>query len=140
MTDNQNLEPPTIISHLSVGTAQFEKAIAFYDQVLATVGAKRVFDEPEFKAVGYGKQYPEFWVQEPFNHEPPSVGNGNHVAFLATTKQAVHEFYQAAIDAGATCDGEPGPRPQYSDAYYGCFVRDLDGHKIEAMYWDEAQQ
>jgi predicted lactoylglutathione lyase len=49
----------------------------------------------------------------------------------------VHDFYKIAIANGATCDGPPGPRPLYSDAYYGCFVRDLDGHKIEATFWDE---
>jgi predicted lactoylglutathione lyase len=54
-----------------------------------------------------------------------------------STKAQVHAFYDSAIAAGATCDGPPGPRPLYSDAYYGCFVRDLDGHKIEAAFWDE---
>ncbi len=43
----------------------------------------------------------------------------------------------AALDGGATDDGAPGPRPIYGKPYYGCFVRDPDGHKIEAMAWVE---
>ena len=50
----------------------------------------------------------------------------------------VHAFYEAAIAEGASDEGSPGPRPDYGEPYYGCFVRDLDGHKIEAAYWDIA--
>ena len=48
------------------------------------------------------------------------------------------DYRQAAIAAGAVDEGAPGPRPEYGEPYYGCFVRDLDGHKIEAAYWDAA--
>ena len=51
---------------------------------------------------------------------------------------AVNAFHVAALEAGAVNEGEPGRRPYYGPAYYGCFVRDPDGHKIEAMYWDAA--
>ncbi|TQV72685.1 VOC family protein [Exilibacterium tricleocarpae] len=129
---------PTIMSHVSVGTNQFEKAIEFYDKVLATLGAKRVLEELKFKAVAYGKQFPEFWVQAPYDGGAATVGNGTHFAFLAMSKDQVHAFYDAATAAGATDDGAPGPRPHYGEAYYGCFVRDPDGNKIEAMYWDMA--
>ena len=64
------------------------------------------------------------------------MGNGTHVAFIAPDKQAVDAFHTAALAAGAVCDGPPGPRPQYGAPYYGCFVRDLDGHKVEAAFWD----
>lgn len=131
-----NEQAPSAIAHVSVGTANYSEAIAFYDQVLATLGIQRIIEESEAKACAYGHQFPEFWVQQPYDGKPPSVGNGYHVAFLAASKEAVDSFYQAAIAAGATDDGEPGPRPEYTDAYYGCFCRDLDGHKIEAMFWD----
>ena len=131
--------PPSILSHVSVGTNDLAAAVAFYDKVLATLDIVQVFAEDNVPAVAYGRQYPEFWVQLPHDGNAPSVGNGYHVAFLATTKEAVHRFYEEAIACGATGDGEPGPRPQYGDAYYGSFVRDLDGHKIEAMYWDESK-
>ncbi|HIK54349.1 MAG TPA: VOC family protein [Synechococcales cyanobacterium M55_K2018_004] len=127
-------ENPSILSHISLGTNDFERAIAFYDRVLPTLGCRRVMEYPD--AVAYGKQFPEFWVQTPINGQSASVGNGTHVGFIAPTKAAVHAFYEAAIAAGGRDDGPPGPRPDYGEAYYGCFVRDPDGHKIEASYWD----
>jgi catechol 2,3-dioxygenase-like lactoylglutathione lyase family enzyme len=131
-------ENPSIISHISVGTNNFESAIVFYDKVLTTLGCKRIMEHPG--AVAYGKLYPEFWVQTPIDGKPASVGNGSHVGFVAPSKNAVHEFHEAALAVGGLDDGAPGPRPHYGDAYYGCFIRDLDGNKIEATFWDEALQ
>ena len=127
-------ENPSILSHISIGTNDFERATAFYDAVLATVGAKRVMEHPG--AVAYGKQYPEFWVQIPLDGKSPTTGNGTHFGFTASSKKAVQAFYDAAIAAGASDDGKPGPRPLYGEPYYGCFVHDPDGHKIEAAFWD----
>ncbi|MBB3060005.1 VOC family protein [Microbulbifer rhizosphaerae] len=130
-------ENPSMMSHVSIGTNRFTEATAFYDKVFGTLGVQRVLDFPE--AVAYGKVFPEFWVHPPHNGGEASVGNGVHFAFLADSPELVDAFYGAALDAGATDEGEPGPRPQYGEAYYGCFVRDLDGHKIEAMHWDESK-
>ncbi|HLA31329.1 MAG TPA: VOC family protein [Pseudomonas sp.] len=126
-----------ILSHVSIGTNRFDQATAFYDRVLATLGCTRVLAHPG--AVAYGREYPEFWVQTPLNGKPASTGNGSHFGFVAPNKAAVHDFFQAALEAGATAEGAPGPRAEYGEAYYGCFVRDLDGHKIEASYWDIEQ-
>ncbi len=130
------MENPSILSHISIGTNDFDTSVAFYDQVMPTIGAKRMMDYPG--AVAYGKVFPEFWVQTPIDGETAAVANGTHFAFFATNKEQVDAFYQAAMQAGATSDGEPGPRPAYGPAYYGCFVRDPDGHKIEASFWDQA--
>ncbi len=130
---------PSIMSHVSVGTNCFREAIAFYDAVLATVGARRILDLQAVNAVAYGKQFPEFWVQVPIDGKPANVGNGTHFSFIAPNKEAVDAFYAAALKAGANPDGAPGGRPHYGEAYYGCFVRDLDGHKIEAMFWDPSK-
>jgi catechol 2,3-dioxygenase-like lactoylglutathione lyase family enzyme len=126
----------SILSHISIGTNQFDRAVAFYDRVLSTLGCRRIMEHPG--AVAYGKEYPEFWVQVPIDEQAATVGNGFHVGFIAPTKEAVQAFYDAAIAAGATDDGAPGGRADYGEAYYGCFVRDLDGHKIEATFWDMA--
>jgi len=134
MSQNEN---PSIMSHVSIGTNHFAEATTFYDAVLATLGVKRILDFPE--AVAYGKEFPEFWVHPPCDGGQAGVGNGTHFAFLADSPDLVDEFYSAAIRAGALPEGEPGPRPLYGDAYYGCFVRDLDGHKIEAMHWDASR-
>jgi predicted lactoylglutathione lyase len=66
-----------------------------------------------------------------------AAGNGTHFGFLATSRAEVDAFWAAALAAGAAPDGAPGPRPMYGAPYYGCFVRDLDGHKVEASFWDE---
>ncbi len=131
-------ENPSIIGHVSLGTDNMSKALAFYDTIMLTIGAKRIYDEPSH-AVAYGKAFPEFWVHPPHNQQATTVGNGTHVAFQTWSREQVDAFYAAAIEAGATCDGAPGERPIYSPCYYGCFVRDLDGHKIEATYWDESK-
>lgn len=127
---------PSMISHISVGTNQFEKAVAFYDAVLATLGCKRLMEHPG--AVAYGKLFPEFWVQTPIDGRSANTANGVHFGFVANSRDEVHAFYEAALEAGATGDGAPGPRPHYGAPYYGCFLRDLDGHKIEAAFWDES--
>lgn len=127
-------ENPSILSHVSVGTRDFMRATAFYDAVLGALGIHRVLEHAG--AVAYGRAYPEFWVQTPIDGRPASIGNGTHFGFVAASRDQVHAFWQAAIAAGATPDGAPGPRPHYGEPYYGCFVRDLDGHKIEAAFWE----
>lgn len=127
-------ENPSMLSHVSIGTNDFDKAIAFYDRVLATMGCQRMMEHGD--AVAYGKVFPEFWVHPPLDEQKASVGNGTHIAFFATSKEQVDAFHNEGLAAGATDEGAPGPRPQYGEPYYGAFLRDLDGHKIEAVYWD----
>lgn len=126
---------PSIMAHVSIGSNNFDSAVEFYDKVLAVVGAHRIVEVPG-SAVAWGRQFPEFWVQKPFDDGKAQTANGCHFAFLAANKEQVDQFHSAGLAAGATNDGLPGPRPDYTDAYYGCFLRDLEGHKIEAMYWD----
>lgn len=128
------MENPSIMSHVSLGTNDFEKAKAFYLAVLATVGAKAIMEHPD--AVAFGREYPEFWVVAPLDGSSATTANGVHFGFQADSKQQVHDFYEEALRQGATGDGKPGPRAEYGAPYYGCFVRDLDGHKIEATFWD----
>ena len=123
-------ENPSAISHVSIGTNDFDRAVAFYDRVLGAIGCKRIFEFPG--AVAFGKQFPEFWVQRPIDGKAAAPGNGSHFGFIAPSREAVKAFHEAAIAAGGTDDGAPGPRPDYGESYYGCFVRDPDGHKIEA--------
>lgn len=129
--------PPSILSHVSLGTDRLDAAAAFYDRVLATLGIGRVMQHPG--AVAWGRAFPEFWVQVPIDGRPAGAGNGTHIGFLATSREQVRTFHAAAIAAGGTDDGPPGPRAHYGPQYYGCFVRDLDGHKIEAMVWEEEE-
>ncbi len=73
------------------------------------------------------------------DRRPAGLARQRHARrFFATSKQQVDEFHRQALLAGAADEGAPGSRPHYGEAYYGCFVRDLDGHKIEASFWDES--
>lgn len=125
-----------ILHHVSVGVKDVERAGKFYDAVLGALGYSRYWEIMPY-AIAYGDEGFDFWVQLPHDGRPASVGNGYHVAFNAKTKQDVHAFYDAALANGGTDDGEPGPRPDYGSDYYGCFVRDLDGNKIEAVLHPE---
>lgn len=127
---------PSLLSHISVGSNDLERATAFYDAVMPTLGARRIEAFPG--AVAYGKAFPEFWVQTPLDGAPAGIGNGTHFGFIAESPLAVDAFHAAALAAGGSDEGAPGPRPQYGAAYYGGYVRDPDGHKIEAAFWDEA--
>ena len=91
-------------------------------------------------AVADGTDFPEFWVQaKPFDGGAMQTANGVHFAFTATPAQQVQGFYRATLEHACTGDGEPGPREESTAAYYGCYVRDPDGHKIEEINWDESR-
>jgi len=121
-----------MLHHVSVGVRDVERAVRFYDSVLGALGYGRVMEFLPY-AVAYGEGAPEFWVQLPADHNPASVGNGVHVGFVARSKDAVAAFHGAALAAGGTDEGGPGPRPDYGPDYYGAFVRDPDGNKLEAV-------
>lgn len=129
------MENPSILSHVSIGTNDLDRALAFYDAVLAAIGAKRVFEHTD--AVAYGRAYPEFWVGRPLDEKTAQPGNGTHFAFFAVDRAQVEAFHAAALSHGGTDEGAPGPRPEYGAPYFGCFIRDPDGHKIEATFWDQ---
>ena len=120
-----------MLHHVSVGVRDVAQAAKFYDPVLAALGYKRVMEVMPY-GIGYGDTHPEFWVQLPADRDVASVGNGVHIGFAAKSKEAIHAFHRAAIGAGGTNEGDPGPRPDYGPAYYGAFVRDCDGNKLEA--------
>lgn len=118
-----------IINHVSVGVSDVVQAVSFYDAVLAALDIKRSH-YIENTAAAYGDHF-EFWVGCPCEGQAGS-GNGTHIAFNAPSKQAIDHFYATAIELGASCEGKPGPRPEYGETYYAAFVRDPDGNKIEA--------
>lgn len=126
------------ICHASIGTNDLKRAKAFYTPVLATLTIALVSEYEH--AVTYGKGYPEFWLQQPYDKLPATSGNGVHFGFVALNKQQVDDFYQCAIALGGRCNGKPGARPEYGTPYYGCFIIDLDGNRIEASYWQVTEK
>jgi catechol 2,3-dioxygenase-like lactoylglutathione lyase family enzyme len=123
-----------MLHHVSVGVRDVERAAKFYDPVLKALGYRRVL---EFlpHAIAYGERggNPEFWIQVPHDQKVPTAGNGTHFGFQARTKAQVEAFHTAALAQGGSNNGEPGPRPDYGPGYYGAFIYDLDGNKIEAL-------
>ena len=128
-------ENPSILSHISLGTNDFERAVAFYDKVLPALGCRRLMEHPG--AVAW-PPVPGVLGAETHRRQARQHRQRHPRRFFAADQAAVQAFYQAALDAGGTSDGEPGPRAEYGAPYFGCFVRDPDGHKIEAAFWDLA--
>ena len=127
---------PSILNHVSIAVSDADRSLPFYDAVLGTIGAKRLMEDPG--AVAYGKMFPEFWVHPtPFDGGKAEIANGVHFSFFASSIEQVKAFYDVALANGGSDDGAPGPRPDYGEPYYGCFVRDPDGHKLEATFWNE---
>ena len=121
-----------MIDHASIAVSDLEAAGRFYDTVLGAIGMSRLVTRAD--TVGFGKSYPEFWL----NRRPALArlvpDNGVHVALRAPSASAVEAFYAAALQAGGSSDGAPGPRPEYSAGYYAAFIRDPDGLKCSRRY------
>jgi catechol 2,3-dioxygenase-like lactoylglutathione lyase family enzyme len=120
-----------MLHHVSVGVRDVADAAAFYDAVLGALGYKRTTQFLPY-AIGYGEGTSEFWIQLPADQGSPSPGNGIHIGFSARSRDAVHHFHERALAHGGTENGAPGPRPDYGPDYYGAFVRDPYGNKLEA--------
>ena len=126
-----------MLHHVSVGVRDVQRAARFYDAALGALGYKRLAEYMPY-AIAYGVTAPAFWIQLPHNQQSSNPGNGVHIGFSATNKNAVHKFHEAALSNGGKDDGVPGPREMYGPDYYGAFVIDLDGNKLEATLHAEA--
>ena len=116
-----------MLGYVTIGTNDMDKACAFYDALLAEVGAKQVFGQDRIKFYGDGKGA-MLAVCVPYDEKPQHCGNGNMLAIPGGSKEGVDKLYAKAIELGATDEGEPGDR--IPDVFYGAYVRDLDGNKI----------
>ena len=120
-----------MIDHVSLGVADLDRAARFYEAVLATLGFARLEVRPA--TVGFGKRYPEFWLNHRPAMAPAPADSGVHVCVRARDTAAVDAFHDAALAAGGSSDGAPGLRNHRTGGYYAAFVRDLDGNRVEAV-------
>jgi len=118
-----------MLTHVTLGTTNLERAGDFYDFVLEPLGLKRLVTLE--KVLGWGTDVPQLMVLYPRNGEIATAGNGVTVGLSAPNRAAVAEFHRRALALGAVDEGMPGPRTFAPDAY-AAYVRDLDGHKIVA--------
>jgi catechol 2,3-dioxygenase-like lactoylglutathione lyase family enzyme len=120
-----------MLHHVSLGTNDVVRAQKFYDPVLKTIGLKLIKQSPE--SLDYGSTQIEFSLEMPSDKKAATAGNGTHIAFAADSRKSVDAFHRAALENGGTDAGAPGLRPEYDANYYGAFVLDPDGNKIEAV-------
>jgi len=121
-----------MFSHVTIGSIDPNKASRFYDEVLGTLGIETLFNFEGVVAYGDAAG-PKTFILKPFDGGPPVPGNGGHIAYLAKTRAQVDAFHAAALKLGGSDEGVPGLRPHYHPNYYGAYVRDPEGNKIQAV-------
>jgi catechol 2,3-dioxygenase-like lactoylglutathione lyase family enzyme len=115
------------LDHLSVPVRRFAAARAFYVAALGAIGMK--INMEVTGAFGMGsKKEKIFWLVQ-----DRKAGGGGHYAFSVDRREQVDAFYEAAMAAGATDHGPPGPRPDYGPNYYAAFVKDGERNNIEVV-------
>ncbi len=116
-----------MLGYTTIGTNDMDRAVTFYDSLLAEVGAKRLMDMERIKFYGTSPDAAMLAICIPHNEEPQNCGNGNMVAIPGGSREGVDKLYAKAMELGATDEGEPGER---MPVFYGAYVRDLDGNKL----------
>jgi catechol 2,3-dioxygenase-like lactoylglutathione lyase family enzyme len=121
-----------MIDHVSIGARDLARAKLFYDAALGALGYKCLFEGDA--GLGYGDEHPAFWVTATEHPVPADKRSGLHICFAAPTRAAVDAFHRAGLSTGGSDNGKPGLRPDYHANYYGAFVVDPDGYRVEAYY------
>ena len=122
-----------MLDHVSLGVNDLARSRRFYDAALRAVGLVRILDF-EDRGSDYGAMAGQLGVEFTITQEnAPHPSAGMHVCFRAQDRESVRRFHKAAIEAGGRDDGAPGLRTKYHADYFGAFILDLDGHRIEAV-------
>ncbi|MGD2139386.1 MAG: VOC family protein [Burkholderiales bacterium] len=122
-----------MFSHVFVGVSNFERALVFYRALMPVLGIEERFCEPDRPWAGWQSNpgpRPLFLIGKPYDKRPHSAGNGQMVAFLARSRDAVDQAHAVALANGGICEGTPGLRPEYHSDYYGAYFRDTEGNKL----------
>lgn len=125
-----------MIDHVSVSVGDLTRATAFYDAVFAPIGLTRLVTRE--RSVGYGKAYPEFWINLREGYLATPGDPGAHICLRARDEAAVSAFHAAALAQGGEDSGAPGPRQAAMTTYFGAFVLDPDRNKIEVVTFPKA--
>ena len=119
-----------MLDHVSVAVRDLKASTDAYEKVLDTAGLRRLVDRPAM--VGFGKNYPELWLNSRPGLTPLPTDTGIHICLRVPDENAVRAFHAEATKAGWTDAGVPGPRQAAMTSYYAAFVQDPDGNKLEA--------
>ena len=117
-----------MLAYTTIGTSDMARATAFYDALLAEIGAKQLFGMDRIKFYGKSPGSPMLAVCIPYDEKPQHAGNGWMIAIPGGSREGVQKLYAKALELGASDEGEPGER--IPNVFYGAYVRDLDGNKI----------
>jgi catechol 2,3-dioxygenase-like lactoylglutathione lyase family enzyme len=120
-----------MIGYIMLGTNDFDRAAAFYDALLGTIGGSRMMASESFIAWVAPPDKGALCITKPFDGNAATVGNGVMVALAMDSKEKVNAFYKKAMELGATDEGEPGPRGD--SGFYAGYFRDPDGNKLNAF-------
>nr|WP_316641689.1 VOC family protein [uncultured Roseateles sp.] len=119
-----------MIGYTTLGTNDLPRAAAFYDELFAVIGIKRMMDFGRGYAWGVAMDKPGFGVMIPFDGQAATVGNGVMVALVVNSKDKVDALHAKALALGGKDEGAPGPR---GEGFYAAYFRDLDGNKLNAF-------
>lgn len=120
-----------MIGYVTLGTNQWERAAAFYDSLLAEIGAKRFMESDRFIAWAVSPTQPSLGIIKPFDGKPATVGNGMMISLIVNTPAKVDALYKKALELGGTDEGAAGPRGD--SGFYAGYFRDLDGNKLNVF-------
>lgn len=120
-----------MIGYVTLGTNQWERAAAFYDSLLAEMGAKRFMESDRFIAWAVSPTQPSLGIIKPFDGKPATVGNGIMISLIVNTPAKVDALYKKALELGGTDEGAAGPRGD--SGFYAGYFRDLDGNKLNVF-------
>lgn len=127
-----------MIDHVSVGVADLDRSAKFYEAAFAPLELKKMIVRSA--TIGFGKTYPEFWINLRAGMAPVPPESGTHICLRARSAAQIDAFHAAALEAGGRSDGVPGPRPEYHASYYAAFVVDPDGNRIEVVTFLKDEQ
>jgi catechol 2,3-dioxygenase-like lactoylglutathione lyase family enzyme len=123
-----------MIGYVTLGTNDIERAAAFYDELLSTIGAGRFMEAESFVAWAVTPDQPALGITRPFDGRRATSGNGSMVAFSLDSNAKVDALHRKALELGARDEGAPGPRGH--SGFYAAYFRDLDGNKLNCYCWN----
>lgn len=121
-----------MIGYATLGTNNLAQARAFYDALLAQIGAKRLLELPHgFTMYGVRMDRPALAITPPHDGKQANPGNGNMLALVVTERSQVDSLYRKALELGGSDEGKPGVRGEEGpQAFYAAYFRDPEGHKL----------